>query len=110
MARTCALTRLKESRFNLQLSRILSECRSAACNKLQNQNDYRQHKQYVDESAQRIRTHQSEQPQYKKNYKDCPKHTYHLLRPLFLVASTTDHWKQNPKAMVVRLKKKLRAD
>jgi hypothetical protein len=59
----------------------------------------------VDESAQGIRTHQSEQPQYEKDYKDCPKHAANLLRLFSLFASTTEHWKQMRWEMVVCAKK-----
>jgi hypothetical protein len=48
--------------------------RSTSTNQLEDQRDDGQHQQNVNKSTKRIAANNAEQPQYKQNYKDCPKH------------------------------------
>jgi hypothetical protein len=47
---------------------------SASGDQLDHEHDERDHEQYVYKSAEGVRSNNPEQPQHKKNYKDCPKH------------------------------------
>jgi Protein of unknown function (DUF3309) len=47
---------------------------SSARDELDEQYNQRKHEQYVNESSQRVRRNHPQQPQHKKNDKDCPKH------------------------------------
>src|SRR6185437_5871275 len=51
-----------------------SERWSASRKQLDQQYHYRHHQQNVDESAQCVRAHQSQQPQDQQNHENCPKH------------------------------------
>jgi hypothetical protein len=67
-----------------------SDNRSAALDQLDQQNHQRKHQQNMDEPAKRIRTHESNRPQNEQDYKDRPKHRYHL--PVLIATVTTDHF------------------
>lgn len=84
---------------------------SAAGNQLDEQYHQRQNQQQMNESSQRVGSNNSQQPQNKEEYKDCPKHvvTSWALRPLPW-APTTEAWTRLLRAGVARRRVKFEAD
>ncbi len=56
-----------------------SERRSAPAEEIDQQDHNGEHQENVNEATERVRAHQTQQPQHQENYKNRPKHRSHLI-------------------------------
>jgi hypothetical protein len=78
-----------------------SNNRSSSADQLDKKNNQRNHKQDMNESAQRVTAHDSEQPQDQEDYKNCPEHLLNLPLSLSALISTTNLWTPRARFKVV---------